>query len=379
MSSKEYLESLARKYLHEALVNEKTGNKLDAAKNYRKAAEILLTLANGYRSDTIVSMYRNIAESYIKKAQELEKESQVAISLGGKNDSESDIEESVKQFVISKKPSVRFEDVVGLDEIKQALIETIVYPYKRPDLFPFGWHKGILLYGPPGCGKTLLVAAIVNEIDGVFIHVKASNLMSKWLGESEKKVSMIFDYARKIGKEKPVIIFLDEADDILGVYEHEIGGEARVRNQFLQELDGLTEKGEKHFIYIIAATNKPWKLDIGFLRRFQKRIYIPPPDTKMRKQLFEYYTKSLRISNNVDFDKLAELSEGYSASDIRDIVLESYLRTVRELFKSGKINDAPRPVVLEDFLEVLKIRKSSISSELLKKYEEWSKKYGAQA
>lgn len=270
MSSREYLESLARKHLNEALINEKMGNKLDAAKNYRKAAEILFMLANNYRNDTISNMYRNIAESYIRKAQELEKESQISIPLGGDSESKADIEEAVKQFIVNKKPNIRFEDVVGLDEVKQTIIESVIYPYKRPDLFPFGWHKGILLYGPPGCGKTLLVAAIVNEIEGIFMYIKSSNLLSKWLGESERKVSAIFEYARKVGKEKPVIIFLDEADDLLGIYEHEIGGEVRVRNQFLQELDGLTEKGEKYFIYVIAATNKPWKLDIGFLRRFQK-------------------------------------------------------------------------------------------------------------
>lgn len=378
MSSREYLESLARKYLNEAIVNEKMGNKIDAAKSYRKAAEILLTLSNNYRNDALSSIYKSIAESYLRKAQDLEKESQVTISIGvGDHSNTSNVEEIVKQFIVVNKPNVRFEDVVGLDEAKQAIIESIVYPYKRPDLFPFGWHRGILLYGPPGCGKTLLVSAVVNEIDCVFMYVNAASLMSKWLGESEKKVSAIFSYARSVGKTKPVVIFIDEADDLLGVYEHEIGGEVRVRNQFLQEFDGLLEKGEKYFVYVIAATNKPWKLDIGFLRRFQRRIYVPPPDVKMRRYLFEYYSRSLKLSSDVDFDRLAEMTEGYSASDIRDIVLEAYLRTVRELFKSGRINDNPRPINMEDFAEIIKKRKPSISKELIKKYEEWATKYGS--
>lgn len=376
MSSREYLESLARRYLNEAIVNEKMGNKVDAAKNYRKAAEILLTLSNGYRNDAISNIYRSIAEAYLKKAQELEKESQVAISIAGNAKPDNENEELVKPFIMSKRPSVRFEDVVGLEEAKQAIIESMVYPYKRPDLFPFGWHKGILLYGPPGCGKTLLVAAVANEIDSVFIYVNAANLMSKWLGDSEKKVAAIFNYARNVGKTKPVIVFIDEADDLLGTYEHEIGGEVRVRNQLLQELDGLAEKGEKHFIFVIAATNKPWKLDIGFLRRFQKRIYVPPPDVKTRKHLLEYYSRQLKVAEDVDFNKIAEMTEGYSASDIRDIVLEAYLRTVRELFKLGKIHEEPRPIRFEDFVEVIKTRKPSISIELVKKYEEWSAKHG---
>jgi SpoVK/Ycf46/Vps4 family AAA+-type ATPase len=373
--SREYLESLARRYLNEAMINEKVGNKIDAAKNYRKASEIFMMLSNNYKDAISASIYKSLAESCVKKAEELEKESQIAIAVNNAGD--NNLEEAVKEFIVVRKPSVRFEDVIGLDNVKQTLIETIVYPYKRPDLFPLGWPKGILMYGPPGCGKTLIVAALVNEVDGIFMHVNAANLMSKWLGESEKKVAAIFNYARKVGLTKPVIIFLDEADALLGVYEHEIGGEVRVRNQFLQEMDGLLDKGEKNFVYVIAATNKPWRLDTGFLRRFQKRIYVPAPDLQARRQLFEYYTKPFNLSLDVDLNKLAELTEGYSASDIRDIVLDAYLRTLRELFRSGDVEGKPRPISMQDFLEVLKIRKPSISKELLKRYEEWSAMYGS--
>ncbi|MEM1526847.1 MAG: ATP-binding protein [Ignisphaera sp.] len=373
--SKEYLESLARRYLNEAIINEKTGNRLDAAKNYRKAAEIFTLLGNNYKETVSRSIYKNLAESCSKKAEELERETQIAIAIGDTNG--NNIEETVKEFIVTKKPNVKFEDVIGLDNVKQSIVETIIYPYKRPDLFPFGWYKGILLYGPPGCGKTLVVAAIVNEINGVFMYVNAANLMSKWLGESERKVTSMFNYARKVGTSKPVIVFLDEADALLGVYDHEIGGEIRVRNQFLQELDGLADKGEKYFVFVMAATNKPWKLDIGFLRRFQKRIYVPPPDVKARRLLLEYYVKPFRLADDVNLDLLSEITEGYSASDIRDIVLEAYFRTLRELFRSGNIEGQPRSISMQDFLEVLNVRKPSVSKELLKKYEEWAMMYGS--
>lgn len=374
---REYLEALARKYVHEAMIHEKVGNKIDAAKNYRKAAEILMMIINNYKNDPMIHIYKNLAESYINKAKELEEESKVSVSIGGEKEETDD--DVVKDYVLIEKPSVKFEDVIGLDAAKQAIIDSIVYPTKRPDLFPLGWPRNILLYGPPGCGKTLLAAAVANEIDGVFMQIDAANLMSKWLGEAEKRVAAIFRYARKVGTSKPVIIFIDEADSILGVYENEIGGEARVRNQFLKELDSLGDKGKKYFIYVIAATNKPWKFDIGFLRRFQRRIYIPPPNKEARKSLFEYYTKFFKLAPDVNFDQLAEKTEGYSASDIRDIVLEAYLRTVRELFRSNNINDNPRPITMQDFMEVIQHRKPSISPEMLKLYEEWGKNFGAVA
>ncbi len=379
---REYLEALARKYVNEAMINERVGNKIDAAKNYRKAAEILITILNNYRSDPMISIYKSVAEGYIKKAKELEEESKISISVSGDNNGSmqgdnENIEKALQEFIVIEKPSIRFEDIIGLDDAKQSILDSIIYPTKRPDLFPLGWPRGILLYGPPGCGKTMIAAATANEIDGVFMQIDAANIMSKWLGEAEKKVATIFNYARNVGTSKPVIIFIDEADALLGVYENEIGGEARVRNQLLKELDGLNEKGKKHFIYVIAATNKPWKLDLGFLRRFQKRVYIPPPGKEARKALFEYYLRFIKIAGDVNIDVLAEKTEGYSASDIRDIVLEAYLKTIRELFKSNALLDNPRPVAMNDFMEVLNKRKPTISSSIIKLYEEWAKNFGS--
>ncbi len=378
--SRAYLEAIARKLIDEAMVNEKAGNFVEAAKKYRKAAEVLLTIAENNPSDPMSVTYREIANGLLKKARSLEEASQSSIAIqSGTSGSSQNLEELVDEFIVKRKPNITFEDIIGLDDAKQAILDSIVYPTKRPDLFPLGWPRGILLYGPPGCGKTMLAAAVANEIDGVFMQVDAANIMSKWLGDAEKKVAAIFAYARKVSSEqkKPVIIFVDEADALLGVYEHEIGGEARVRNQFLKEMDGLDIKDRNLFVYVIAATNKPWRLDMGFLRRFQRRIYVPPPNREARRALFEYYTRCIKLADDVDFDVLAEKTEGYSASDIRDIVMEAYLITVRELFRSGRIYEDPRPVTMNDFLRVLARRKPSISPEMLRMYEEWAKRFGS--
>jgi len=278
--------------------------------------------------------------------------------------------EEPPEFVVREKPSVTFDDIAGLEDR-----EAIIYPIERPDLFPLGWPRGILLYGPPGTGKTMLAAAVANMVDGEFLYVDAASIMSKWLGEGEKNVRRLFEYARKKARQGvPVIIFIDEIDALLGVHSSEVGGEVRVRNQFLKEMDGLQDKGETLHVYVIGATNKPWKLDEPFIRRFQKRIYVPLPDKAARRQLLEMLTSKIRLAADVDLDRLAEMLEGYNGSDIRDIVYDAYMRTVREYFKTG---EGPRPVTMRDFEEAIKRRKPSVNRETLAMLEEWTRRHGA--
>ncbi len=213
--------------------------------------------------------------------------------------------------------------------------------------------------------------------DGCFL-VDAATIMSKWLGEAEKKVKLLFRKAREVARSgKPAIIFIDEIDALLGVYDAEVGGEARVRNQFLKEMDGLQDKSNTLHVYVIGATNKPWRLDEPFIRRFQKRIYIPPPDFRARLEIFKMYTRKLKLAPDVDLEELARITEGYSASDIKDIVMEAHLRTVRELFeKNGGVGE-PRPITMEDFIEAIKSRKPSITPEMVEAYRRWFEKFRA--
>lgn len=239
-----------------------------------------------------------------------------------------------------------------------------------------------MLYGPPGCGKTLLAAAAAAEIDGYFINVDAASTMSKWLGEAEKNVSKLFRLARKLHDSEgvPVLLFIDEIDSLLGSRNSDVGGEVRVRNQFLTEMDGINDKSKNSKLYVIGATNKPWALEAGFLRRFQKRIYVSLPDQSSRSNLFRQYTERLKMEKSLKPEDLASITEGYSASDVKDICQSAQLRVIDELFQSGKameMESATRSISPSDFKEILKGRKPSVSIDMMKAYAHWSEQFKA--
>ncbi len=286
-----------------------------------------------------------------------------------------------EELVVTEKPKVNWEEVVGLDPAKKAVKEAIVYPVQRPDLFPLGWPRGILLFGPPGCGKTLLAAAVATEIDANFYSIDAASIMSKWLGEAEQNVAKLFGSARKSAIEgKAAIVFVDELDSLMGQHSNEVGGEIRVRNQFLKEMDGIVDKGKNLHVYVIGATNKPWDLDWAFIRRFQKRILVPLPDHHTRLMMLKLYTTNLQIEQDVDLHELARLSEGFSGSDIRDVCQSAQLSLIGEFFESGKAMDKeakPRALTMSDFRQIFEERKPSVSLDMLSLYNRWFEAFKA--
>lgn len=373
MSAQTMLEEMARKYAVNAVKADKEGNVEEAINNYKKAIEVLSQLLALYPDSPSARIYEQMINEYKKRIEVLKE----VVPATAENPTNNKTTVSIDDLIVKEKPKVSFNDIVGLDDVKEALKEAIVYPTKRPDLFPLGWPRGILLYGPPGCGKTMIAAAVANEIDSYFIQVDAASIMSKWLGEAEKNVAKIFSSAREISKKenKPIIIFIDEIDALLGVYNSENGGEVRVRNQFLKEMDGLQDKAEKFLVYVIGATNKPWRLDEPFLRRFQKRIYVRLPDFQQRLALLKYYTSKITLDSDVNLEELAKKTEGYTASDIKDIVQAAHIRVVKEMFEKNL--PQPRPVNMNDFEEVLKVRKPSVNQEMVKAYDVWHEKFKA--
>jgi SpoVK/Ycf46/Vps4 family AAA+-type ATPase len=389
MSASHELEKAATAYALDAVKMDKAGQKGRAITLYQKAIESLLQLVQLYPEYGLNKVYVQRAIAYQERIKALQGAvSPVEMRMesnnggdGGETATGGNGKPAGTELVVTEKPEVNWEEVVGLDTAKKAVKEAIVYPVQRPDLFPLGWPRGILLFGPPGCGKTLLAAAVATEIDANFYSIDAASIMSKWLGEAEQNVSKLFGSARKSSNEgKPAIVFVDELDSLMGAHSNEVGGEIRVRNQFLKEMDGIVDKGKNLHVYVIGATNKPWDLDWAFIRRFQKRILVPLPDHHTRLMMLKLYTSNLGIDPDVDLHELARLSEGFSGSDIRDVCQSAQLKLIGEFFESGKAMDKeakPRSITMGDFRQILEERKPSVSLDMLSLYNRWFEAFKA--
>ena len=282
---------------------------------------------------------------------------------------------SALREVIIESPNVHWNDIGGLEDVKQKLKEAVEWPLKYADIF----HKmdakppkGILLYGPPGTGKTLLAKAVATESEANFISVKGPEFLSKWVGESEKAVRETFRKARQAA---PCVIFFDEIDAIAPA-RGSIGDShvtERVISQILTELDGLEELRD---VTVIAATNRPDIIDPALLRpgRFDRLIYIPPPDKEARKEIFKIHTKKKPLANDVSLDELAEKTDGYTGADIAALCNEAVMAAIREYIskkKDMKINK-------KHFEEALKIVKP-LSKEELERYIGIARKFEKEA
>ncbi|HDD39721.1 MAG TPA: AAA family ATPase [Nitrososphaeria archaeon] len=273
------------------------------------------------------------------------------------------VQPSALREVVLEIPNVRWEDVGDLERVKQELKEAVEWPLKYPDVFKrLGIRppRGILLYGPPGTGKTLLAKAVATESEANFISIKGPEVLSKWVGESEKAIREIF---RKAREASPCIIFFDELDAIAprrGMHT-DAGVTDRIVNQLLTEMDGIQILKD---VVVIGATNRPDILDPGLLRpgRFDRVIYVPPPDVEGRYQILQIHTKNMPLADDVDLRKIAELTEGYTGADLEAVCREAALTAARENINIDK-------VYMRHFMAALERVKPSIAPEQKREYE----------
>jgi len=388
------LQKRAKKLATKAVELDRMGHKEEAYVYYYRAAELLLKLAEIAKVKRLKKEFVDMANKYIKRCYEIkgleepsEKEiqtpeipSEISKTIKvtkEKTKEEIELEQAISDLVITEKPNVMWEDVADLEDAKQAIMEALILPLQHPEWFTGArkpW-KGILLFGPPGCGKTHIARAVATEIKATFLNVDAASIFIKWVGESEKRVKALFNFARL---KQPSIVFIDEIDAMVSARDSsgESGVEHRIKTQFLTEMDGIL-KSENEHVVVLAATNLPWALDLALRRRFEKRIYIPPPDETARKRIFEIHLKGIELDDSVDLDVLAQLTELYTAADIALVCREAAMMPIREVQEGNVIEESGklRPLKQEDFEIALRKVKPSITEKELIKYEAWAREF----
>ena len=306
--------------------------------------------------------------------------------------------ENLRRDILDASPSVRWDDIAGLVDAKRLLEEAVVLPLWMPEYFRGirrPW-KGVLMFGPPGTGKTMLAKAVATECGTTFFNISSSTLASKYRGESERMVRILFDLARH---HAPSTIFIDEIDSLCtsrgASGEHEAS--RRVKSEFLVQIDGCSAVDDAHDddengggsgakkVMVLAATNFPWDIDEALRRRLEKRIYIPLPDAEARNALVNINVRGVEVAPDVDFDALARRTEGYSGDDITNVCRDAAMNGMRrkivgkrpEEIRAMSKEEVAAPITMEDMNEALKRIQPSVAREDVERHLEWLAEFGS--
>ena len=320
----------------------------------------------------------NIDDSKTQSSDQVSKKKQ---SKTSKQDNE--FRDRLKDDIITETPNVSFKDIQGLNSVKLALYETIILPELKPELFT-GLRKptsGLLLFGPPGNGKTMIAKAVASSCKGTFFNISASSITSKWVGNAERIMRTLFNMARE---NSPSIIFIDEIDSLLTTRggNNEAESSRRIKTEFLIQFDGVKKESDINAkILVIGATNLPDQLDDAVLRRFGKRILVPLPDKNTREGLLKILIKKQRHNlNNSDFNKIVDKTDGYSCSDISQVCKDAAMGPIRDLgadiVNIENKDDMPY-IELKHFVNALNNVRPSLSKDSLKYYKDWNDKFGS--
>jgi len=390
------------------------------------ALEVFMHLIKFEKNPSLVKLYKDKMSQYMGRAEYikktvLDKPAPESTGSGGgagaaaskkKGEGQDDEEDKEKaklegalsSAIVCESPNVKWSDVAGLEAAKEGLKEAVVLPIRFPQLFDEvrqPW-RGILLYGPPGTGKSFLAKACATECEGTFFSISSSDLVSKWMGESEKLIKQLFTMARE---KKPSIIFIDEVDSLCGSRsEGENDSSRRIKTEFLVQMQGVGNTMDG--VLVLGATNVPWELDNAIRRRFQKRIYISLPCATARAGIFK--NKGEKTKNNLcddDWVTLGNEAEGYSGSDCAIVVNEALMMPVRRCQTAKRFKQTPdggwlptfpsdpegkemglmdvKPellrcpdVTLDDFMQALARIKPSVNEDDIVMHTKWTEEFG---
>ena len=304
-----------------------------------------------------------------------------------------DLAAAIQRDIFLENPNVRWDDIAGLTDAKRLLKEAVVMPMRYPQLFTgllTPW-KGVLLYGPPGTGKTLLAKAVASECQTTFFNISASSIVSKWRGDSEKLVRVLFALARH---HAPSTVFIDELDAIMSARDggdHEAS--RRMKTELLIQMDGLAKGAEEGSgqVFVLGATNLPWDLDMAMLRRLEKRVHVPLPDAAARRTMLSHLLSQHACAEDVDAGGLADATAGYSGADVMLTCKEAAMRPLRRLLVQLEMDgdavlpsagpaDVPAvpPLTADDVAKAIASTKPSASAKaLLQRYHDWASEFGS--
>ena len=338
------------------------GELQEAKYHFLKAAEYLLRLARETEG--------SLRQARLKRARELVdlarnvKEKRKALREKAASSKASGPEEAPDaipaEWSLSEKPRLRFDDIAGLDDVKEQIRVKMIYPFTHPEQakkYRVRTGGGILLYGPPGTGKTMIAKAVAGELDAAFFAIAPSEILNKWVGESEKNIRKLFDAARACEK---AVVFIDEVEALVPRRrDSEAGGVMqRVVPQILSELDGLDVREGQHLLFL-GATNEPWNIDYAMLRpgRLDEKVYVGLPDPAARRKIMELNLKDIPLATDVELTALSDRLEGYSGADLaylcRKVAEQKFLESVE---RAGE-----HPIGRADFEQVVAKLKPSVS------------------
>ncbi|EAT40653.1 AAEL007637-PA [Aedes aegypti] len=300
--------------------------------------------------------------------------------------SDVDLVDMLERDILQKNPNIHWDDIADLHEAKRLLEEAVVLPMWMPDYFKGirrPW-KGVLMVGPPGTGKTMLAKAVATECGTTFFNVSSSTLTSKYRGESEKLVRLLFEMARFYA---PSTIFIDEIDSLCSRRGSESEHEAsrRVKSELLVQMDGVSNDEATKIVMVLAATNFPWDIDEALRRRLEKRIYIPLPNKEGREALLKINLREVKVDESVDLTTIATRLDGYSGADITNVCRDASMMSMRrkiaglkpEQIRQLAKEELDLPVSTQDFTEAMAKCNKSVSKDDLMKYQQWMREFGS--
>ena len=349
------------------------GNITLAKRNFLLASETMMQMAK-LSQGKLKEVRMDRARGLVEIAENLNKRPEKVTKKNDGDNAKNEEDEDVKKWQTAKVPNIKFSDVAGLEDVKKAITIRMINPIKYPDKYKMYGKKtggGVLLYGPPGTGKTMIAKAIANEVGAKFYAVKGSDIVSKWVGDSEKNINSLFEEANKQDR---AIIFIDEMDGLIGKRGVDTHNDKRV-NEFLQQIDGFA--GRNPNLLLLGATNRPWDIDSAAMRsgRFSQKIYLPLPDAPARKFMIEKNMKGVPVAPDFDIDKIVAETEMYSGADLDELCD----RAKDEPLLKAIATDSIILVTNQDFDNVLEKMPPSVTKSELKLFDDYNQEINSYA